>query len=323
MRAIVLHEFGPAGNLMPEDLPDPVPGPGQVRIVVRAAGVHTIETAMREGLAIGPPLPELPAVFGGEVSGTVDAVGPDVDPAWIGKDVVTGGGSPGGYAELAVADVVSLHEVPEGLGHRAAVAMITTGRTAVEFLDIAQLTPDDVVLVTSAAGGIGWLVVQYGLDLGATVVAAAGGPIKTAAVRNLGATVAVDYNAPGWGETVREALGGRRVTAVLDGVGGAKAREAFELLADGGRFVSIGASSREDFEPDPELVESRDLTVTDALALLLTRPELSDGTQERALASAAEGRMVPAIQVFPLEKAAQAHAALESRATSGKVVLEP
>lgn len=69
MHAVVLHAFGPAENLRYETVPDPEPGPGQVRIVVKAAGVHQIETAMREGLTIGPPLPELPAVFGGEVAG--------------------------------------------------------------------------------------------------------------------------------------------------------------------------------------------------------------------------------------------------------------
>ncbi|WP_432278992.1 alcohol dehydrogenase catalytic domain-containing protein, partial [Nocardia brasiliensis] len=73
MHAVVLHAFGPAENLRYETVPDPIPGPGQVRIEVRAAGVHLIETAMREGLPIGPPLPELPAIFGGEVAGIVES----------------------------------------------------------------------------------------------------------------------------------------------------------------------------------------------------------------------------------------------------------
>ncbi|TDD45274.1 NADPH quinone oxidoreductase, partial [Nonomuraea terrae] len=225
MHAVVLHAFGPAENLTYETVPDPEPGPGQVRIAVRAAGVHLVETKLRQGVSDGflPPLPELPAIFGGEVAGRVDATGPGVDPAWVGRDVVTAGGQPGGYAELAVADVTAVHRMPVNLDHDTAVAMIVTGCTTLQFLDVAKLTADDVVLVTSAAGGIGRLVVQYARGLGARVIGAAGGPAKVAAVRELGADLAVDYDEPGWERTVAERLGGRKVTAVLDGVGGDRA----------------------------------------------------------------------------------------------------
>lgn len=323
MRAVVLHEFGPAENLRYETVPDPVPGPGQVRIAVKAAGVHQIETAMREGLTIGPPLPALPTIFGGEVAGVVDAVGPEVDPSWVGVDVVTRGGQPGGYAELAVGDVARLHRIPGQLGYEGAVSMVATGGTTVGFLDVANLTADDVVLVTSAAGGIGWLVVQYARKIGAKVVGAAGGTRKVAAVRDLGADLAVDYNAAGWADAVWEALGGQKVTAVLDGVGGDKARAAFDLLADGGRFLTIGASSRQDFEPDPEALKERNLTYVNALLELLSRPEERPEQERRALAAAADGSMVPAYQTFPLSEAATAHIALRNRATAGKVLLIP
>ncbi|MEV0996200.1 zinc-binding dehydrogenase [Nonomuraea sp. NPDC050202] len=325
MHAVVLHAFGPAENLSYETVPDPEPGPGQVRIAVKAAGVHLVETMMRAGLASDslPPLPELPAVFGGEVSGQVDAVGPGVDPAWIGRDVVTSGGQPGGYAELAVAGVDGLHRLPAGLSHEAAVAMIVTGVTTLQFLDVAELTSSDVVLVTSAAGGIGRLIIQYARRLGAQVIGAAGGPGKVAAVRELGADFAVDYDVPSWQEEVGSWLGGRKVTALLDGVGGDKARAAFELLADGGRYVTIGNASQGDFTPDPETVRERGLTVTNALLLLLGRPDERPAYEVRALAAAADGTLVPDVQVFPLSQAAAAHAALESRQTTGKVVLVP
>ncbi|MER5425808.1 zinc-binding dehydrogenase [Streptosporangium roseum] len=322
MRAVVLHVFGPAENLRYETVPDPVPGPGEVRVSVRAAGVHQIETAMREGLEIGPPLPELPAIFGGEVAGVVESVGPDVDEAWIGAEVVTAQGKPGGYAELAVAGVSSLHRIPAGLGYEAAVTMVVTGTTTVGLLDIADLTSDDVVLITSAAGGIGRLVVQFAHRLGATVIGAAGGPAKTAAVRELGADIAVDYNLPDWAATVRDALGGRGVTVVLDGVEGDKGRAAFGLLAEGGRYITIGAASREEFRPDETELKERGVRFTDALMLLL---EGQDGSADeaRALAAAADGILQPAFQSFPLSQTAAAHAALESRATTGKVVLVP
>ncbi|MCX2928522.1 zinc-binding dehydrogenase [Streptomyces sp. NEAU-W12] len=322
MRAVVLHEFGPAENLRYETVPDPVPGPGEVRVSVRAAGVHQIETAMREGLEIGPPLPGLPAILGGEVAGVVESVGPDVDEAWTGAKVVTAHGRPGGYAELAVADVSSLHRIPAGLGYEAAATMVVTGRTTIGLLDIAELTSGDVVLVTSAAGGIGRLVVQFAHRLGATVIGAAGGPAKTAAVRELGADIAVDYNQPGWAGTVRDALGGRGVTAVLDGVEGAKGRAAFGLLAEGGRYITIGAASREEFRPGEAELKERGVHFTDALALLL-EGQNAPADEARALTAAADGSLVPAFQTFPLSQAAAAHAALRTRATTGKVALVP
>ncbi|MBB6349500.1 zinc-binding dehydrogenase [Nonomuraea muscovyensis] len=325
MHAVVLHAFGPAENLRYESVPDPVPGPGEVRIAVRAAGVHLVETMMRTGLAGDslPPLPELPSIFGGEVAGRVDAVGPDVDPSWIGRDVVTSGGRPGGYAELAVAGLASLHPLPDGLGYETAVAMVVTGSTTMGFLDVAGLTPDDVVLITSAAGGIGRLLVQYARDLGATVIGAAGGPAKVAAVAELGADLAVDYDQPSWDKTVAEWLDGRPLTAVLDGVGGDRARAAFELLGRGGRYLTIGNASRQDFWPDAGTLADREITAVNALLHLLGKPEQRPEFEVRALAAAAEGRLVPAVQTFPLAQAAAAHAALESRATTGKVVLVP
>ncbi|MFD6437679.1 zinc-binding dehydrogenase [Streptomyces venezuelae] len=326
MRAVVLHEFGPAENLRNETLPDPVAGPGQVRIAVRAAGVHFVETVMRRGEAsdMAPPLPDLPAVFGGEVAGTVESVGSGVDTAWLGRSVVVPRATPGGYAELAVADIEQAHIVPDGLGFESAVTMVMTGATTMGLLGVAQLRPDDVVLVTSAAGGVGRLVVQYAHSLGATVIGAAGGPAKVDAVRALGADIAVDYNRPGWEREVAERLGGgRRVTAVLDGVSGEKGAAAFELIADGGRYVVIGWSSQNDFEPRPEVLAERGITFTNALLHLLENPGDGPEHERQALEAAAKGELVPAVQSFPLERAAEAHAAIERRETTGKVVLVP
>ncbi|MFI1681326.1 zinc-binding dehydrogenase [Streptomyces sp. NPDC020607] len=326
MRAVVLHEFGPAENFRNETLPDPVAGSGQVRIAVKAAGVHFVETVMRRGEAsdMAPPLPDLPAVFGGEVAGTVEAVGPGVDTEWLGRSVVVPRATPGGYAELAVADVEQAHIVPDGLGFEAAVTMVMTGATTMGLLGVAQLRSDDVVLVTSAAGGVGRLVVQYARSIGATVVGAAGGSAKVDAVLKLGADIAVDYNRPGWEREVAERLGGgRRVTAVLDGVSGEKGAAAFELIADGGRYVVIGWSSQSAFEPDPEVLAKRDITFTNALLHLLENPADAPAYQRQALEAAAKGELVPDIQTFPLERAAEAHAAIERRETTGKVVLVP
>ncbi len=131
MHAVRLHAFGPAENLTYEQAETPVPGPGQVRIAVTAAGVHLLDTSLRAGVQGGPQaLPELPTVPGREVAGTVDALGPGTDPAWLGRRVVVHRRMvPGGYAEHAVTDADRLHPEPDGLDEAAAVAMIGTGRT--------------------------------------------------------------------------------------------------------------------------------------------------------------------------------------------------
>ncbi len=198
MHAIRQHEFGAADTLRYEEVDDPSPGPGQVRIAVAAAGIHLIDTRIRTG-APGPfPPPALPMTPGREVAGVVDTVGPDIDESWLGARVVAHlGMASGGYAELALAPAENLHRLPDTLSDEAAVAMIGTGRTTMNILESAQLSQSDVVLVTAAAGGIGNLLIQEARAIGATSVGLAGGAAKVEQVRELGATLAVDYTEPG------------------------------------------------------------------------------------------------------------------------------
>ncbi|MFM9368181.1 zinc-binding dehydrogenase [Streptomyces sp. Da 82-17] len=335
MRAIRHHAFGPAENLVLEEVDTPEPGPGQLRIAVRAAGVHLLDTAIRSG--VQGPLPELPAlptVPGREVAGVVDAVGPGADPAWLGKRAVTHlGFAPGGYAELAVVDASRPHEIPDGLDEAAAVAMIGTGRTAMGIVQFAELGPESVVLVPAAAGGLGTLLVQYAKNAGATVVGLAGGPEKTALVEADGADLAVDYRQPDWPDKVRAHLGGRTATVVLDGVGGPAGRAAVDLLGPGGRHVVFGWSSQgiggedDPHRPDAAELAERGVTAVEVLGppmLARAGGENPIRTLElRALEEAATGRLRPRVQRFPLAEAAAAHRALEGRGTVGKVVLEP
>ena len=327
MHAIVQHAFGPAENLRYEQTPDPEPDRGQVAIAVEAAGVHVIDTAIRRGEGGGPfPLPDLPMIPGREVAGVVDRVGPGVDHAWVGRRVVVHlGPASGGYAERAVAAVDALHVIPDGLGVEAAVAMIGTGRTALGILEAAELTADDVVLVTAAAGGLGALLVQAARGAGAAVVGLAGGPAKVETVRRLGATAAVDYRAPGWPDAVVAALGDRAPTLLLDGVGGDAGRAAFELLGPAGRVVLYGGSSGSPLALTTADLAARALRATWALGpRLLQRPGGFRPLEHRALAEAAAGRLVPLVNApVPLAEAAAAHRAIEGRATVGKVVLTP
>jgi NADPH2:quinone reductase len=322
MYAIRLHDFGPAENLRYEKVDDPVPGPGQVRIEVVSAGVHFIDAAIRAGRTQGRfPAPDLPAIPGREVSGVVEALGPGVDHAWLGRRVVAHlGQADGGYAELAVCAVDALHPVPDGLTHDAAVAMIGTGRTTMAILELARLTSGDVVLVTAAAGGIGSLLVQAARNAGATVIGLAGGRAKVERVRQLGATMAVDYTEAGWARTVSDAYD---VTVALDGVGGEAGRAALELVGAGGRLVMFGWSSGEPTQLSTMDLYVRGLTVSVAIGpRMFRRPGGLRGLETRALAEASAGRLVPLVgQRFPLAQAAMAHTAVETRSTVGKTVL--
>ncbi|KUM82586.1 MULTISPECIES: zinc-binding dehydrogenase [Streptomyces] len=338
MRAIRLHTFGPAENLSYEETADPVPGPGQVRIAVRAAGVHLLDTALREGHQGPAPRPTaLPTVPGREVAGTVESLGEGVAGLWLGKRVVAHlGFAPGGYAELAVTDVDRVHEIPGNLDFAQAVAMIGTGRTAMGIVQFAELGPDSVAVIPAAAGGIGTLLVQYAKNAGATVVGLAGGPSKTARVRANGADLAVDYQDSAWPGKVRAFLGGRPATVVLDGVGGDIARECVALLdpddrPDGsdrpgrpGRHLVFGWSGEGIRDGGPYLVEGvSEQVLGDAMARRAGGPHPIRTLELRALTEAAAGRLTPAVQRFPLAEAAAAHRALETRGTTGKVVLEP
>jgi NADPH2:quinone reductase len=355
MHAVRLDTFGPPENLRYEEAPDPVPGPGQVRIAVAAAGVHLVDTTLRSGKYGGPmPPPELPTIPGREVAGTVDALGEGTDPAWLGRRVVAHLGMvPGGYAGLAVTDAARLHVLPDGLDAAAAVAMIGTGRTTMGILRLSGLRVSDTVVVLAAAGGFGTLLVQYARQLGATVIGAAGGPAKTERVRSLGADLAVDYGREEWTREIRDFLGGggasasgggagasgaetegnpeaqrgAGVTVVFDSVGSGLARAAVELLVPGGRHLVYGWSAGEPLHfADSELAErgiTSETVVGPTLQKLIGTPEGLRALESEALDAAANGLLRPAVQPFPLADAAGAHRALESRATMGKVVLIP
>ncbi|WP_445394848.1 zinc-binding dehydrogenase [Streptomyces sp. LE64] len=343
MRAIRLHAFGPAENLLFEEVPDPVPAAGEVLIEVAAAGVHVLDTVLRQGVAgPGPGPAVLPTVPGREVAGTVSAVGPGADPVWAGRRVVAHiGMNPGGYAERIAVPAERLHEVPEGLDAAAAVAMIGTGRTAMGIVQFAEPGPDDVVVVPAAAGGLGTLLVQHARNAGAVVVGLAGGAAKVARVRAAGADLAVDYREPSWAGTVRAFLDAgagrpgtpRGATIVYDGVGGDTARAAVHLLAPGGTHVVFGWFGHADpldagpHRPHETYLKERGISSREVLGPVMLERAGGENPlrtlELRSLSLAARGSLVPAVTRYPLAEAARAHRELEGRLTVGKVVLEP
>lgn len=323
MRAIRQYEFGAPEVLRYETMPDPSPDPGQARIAVDVAGVHVVDTSIRRGDAAGPfALPALPMTPGREVAGVVDEVSSDIDSVWLGRRAVAHlGQASGGYAELALAPTDRLHEIPAAISSADAVTMIGTGRTAVGILERAHVTADDVVIVTAAAGGLGALFVQEAHALGATVVALAGGPAKVKRARELGADIAVDYLLAGWLREVRNALDGHPTTLALDGVGGEIGRAAFELLSAGGRLARFGWTSGA-----PAEISADEFAAHGVTDLRITGAQLGPRMAElesMALDRAASGTWRPLVQDYPLARAADAHRAIESRATTGKVVLIP
>jgi NADPH2:quinone reductase len=320
MRAVVLNRFGPPGELVPVEVPDPVPGSGQVIVAVVAVSITFVETQIRAGHPPHPAMaPALPVILGNGVGGVISAVGADVEASLIGRRVVTTTGGSGGYAELVAVQHADVIDVPETLGVQTATALLADGRTALALMEAAAVRPGETVLVEAAAGGVGSLLVQLARRAGATVIGAAGGSRKVVVATDLGADVAVDYAEKGWPERVLDLAG--QVDVVFDGVGGVVGQAAFGLLRDGGRCCTFGMASGEFTSIAGELAARRRITVLRGAPVSAERMrELS----RRALDDAADGGLRPLIgQTYPLSAASDAHAAIEARATIGKTLLLP
>ncbi|MFS3126937.1 zinc-binding dehydrogenase [Nocardioides sp. Bht2] len=313
MHAIRHHAFGPADVLGLELLVDLTPQPGQLRIAVEAAGVHVLDTAIRAGRSFGMgQAPELPAIPGREVAGTVDLIGDGVERSWLGRRVVAHLGlGGGGYASQAVVAVERAYSIPDGLDAATAVAAIGTGRTASAILELSGLTSADTAAVTSAAGGLGALLLQGIRAAGGTAVGVSGGGEKAAIVTSYGAT-AIDHRAADWADQIDEH---GPYTLVFDGVGGVVGEALYRRLAPGGRLVRYGW-----FSDEPPTYDDPQRRVIDVLGPpILSR--IAEFEQD-ALAAAASGVRVPLVSShFDLADAAEAHRAIEQRRTVGKVVL--
>jgi NADPH2:quinone reductase len=323
MRAVWVREFGGPEVLQPGTAPAPVPGAGQLLVEVAYAAIVFVDTQIRAGRSPFPTGPTPPYIPGNGVAGTVTAVGPGTDPSWLGRTVVTPTGGAGGYAELAVADAASALPVPDGLDPATAVALLADGRTAVGLHRLAAPTKGEWVLVEAAGGGVGSLLVQLAVASGARVIAAASSPAKLALASDLGAELTIDYSTPDWPADIHQATKaapGGGVTVVYDGVGGEVGRAALGLIGDGGRFVVFGRASGSMTDTSGPEIAARGIKVS-GLADFATLGDITELAAE-ALAEAAAGRLRPTIgQTFPLDRAADAHAAIESRTALGKTLL--
>jgi NADPH:quinone reductase len=322
--AISVGRFGGPEVLTPVQAPDPVAGPGELVIAVTASDVMFVDTMIRSGrgarfFPIRPPY-----VPGNGVAGRVTSVGDGVDDGWLGRPVIahTGGpGGSGGYAEQAVAGLEDTVLVPDGLDPLSAAAVIHDGPTAVRIVRLVDVRPGEHVLVLGAAGGMGILLVQLLRARGAQVIGAARGKAKADAVGEAGADAVIDYGQPGWTSSVLQATGGSSPAVVLDGVGGELGRDAYRILADGGRFSAHGAPSGAFSAIDPADARRRDITVT-GLGDLQVRPGERAGLARQLLPDVLAGKVRPLIgQTFPLAEAARAHALMEAREAIAKTLL--
>jgi NADPH:quinone reductase len=319
MRAVVADHPGDPDVLRPATLPDPRPGPGQVRVAVEIAAITFVDTQLRAGTSVGPTV-TFPVVLGNGVGGRVDRVGDDADHSWIGTSVVTATGGSGGYATSALARVADLHRVPQGLGLPEATALLADGRTAVGLHRAAGIRPGETVVVTAAAGGVGSLLVQLAAASGAHVVGLVGSLPKLELARTLGAETALNYGDDDWVEHLCD-VAPAGIDVVFDGIGAGVTDALLPLVRRGGRYLQHGAAGGRLVPIDAEAAEARGIAVIPLGAIGRAPSELF-ALVEEALDLGARGTIRPTIgQTFPLERAADAHAAIEGRGTLGKTLL--
>ncbi len=327
MKAIQFSRFGGPDTLEPIELPAPAPRRGEVLVRVKAIGVNLAETLMRENRYAVTP--ELPAVPGSEAAGVVAALGAGVETLAVGQRVAAPlfatGASVGAYAEYVAIDAGLAAPLPDALSFEAATALMIQGLTA---LSLTRRIPlkGKTVLVNAAAGGVGSLLVQLAKRAGArVVVAGASSAEKLAFARSLGADAGVDYTSPGWTDALTEATGGAGPEVIYESVGGAVTSASLEALAPLGQIVIYGALNIQSFALGvPELLrlifKNQSLTGF-AVAPLLTPTDLRSELAELFDLAVSGELKVTIGGRYPLDRAADAHRALESRKTTGKLVL--
>jgi NADPH2:quinone reductase len=323
MWAIQIDEHGGPDVMRWRELPDPTPGAGQVVVRLAAAGLNYIDTYQRTGLYQVP----LPYVLGLEGAGTVTAVGDGVSDLAIG-DRVAWATNPGSYAEQVAVAAASVMRVPEAVAWDVAAAVPLQGMTA-HFLaaDTFPLAPGHRCLVHAGAGGVGLLLIQIAKLRGVEVFTTVGSPEKAELAAAAGADHTILYRDVDFAEAVRGIAGSERpLDVVYDGVGQSVFRQSLTLLRPRGTMVTFGnASGPVDPVSPLELSANGSLFLTrPTLFHHATTPEEIQGRADDLFGWIADGSLDVRIGArFALSEAADAHRALEGRATTGKVVLAP
>jgi NADPH2:quinone reductase len=322
MKAIRIEAFGGPEVLRLADVADPAPGKGEIVVRSEASGINYLDTYHRTGLYPNP----LPFVPGMEGAGVVTAAGPEVALFRIG-DRVAWTNAIGSYAASVKMPAEKAVAVPEGVELRTAAAVMLQGMTA-HYLTASTfpLAKGHTCLVHAAAGGVGLLLVQMAKQRGARVIGTVGSEAKAALARAAGADELILYRQEDFLAAVKRLTNGRGVDVVYDGVGKETAQKSLDCLALRGMMVFFGNASGPVGPIDP-------LVLSQKGSLFLTRPTLFHYVADRAslearaadvLGQVAAKRLDVRIdRTFPLAQAASAHQALESRQTTGKLLLIP
>jgi NADPH2:quinone reductase len=343
MKAIVIHEFGPPDVLRYEDVPDPEPRAGEIRIRVHAATVNRVlDVSLRAGreAARGPALPLIPGV---DCAGIVDAVGPGVgrwragmrvaaagvmplqvcpedDEAYRGPTGMMGIKRPGGFAEMVAVPACAAIAIPDGLDfHQAAVIMRHVPTAWNLLFNVAELKAGETVLIMGAGGNLGTIGIQIAKNvIGATVIAAAGSDERVKAGVELGADHGVNYNTHDLKAEVLRLTGGKGVNVLYDNIANPKVLPlAFQAIGFDGRLVTAGAHGGPNVTIDFSHLYHKRITIKG-------RPGYHPPDVPRCFAAAAQGKVRAQIdRILPLSRAAEAHRLVESGEPVGKIVLDP
>jgi NADPH2:quinone reductase len=323
VKAIRIHKVGGPEVLQWEDITLPAPGPGEIRVRNHAIGLNFIDTYFRSGLY---PAPHMPFVPGNEGAGEVLAVGPNVTEFKIG-DRVAYVSTLGSYAEERIVAANSVVALPGTVSFEAAASMMLKGMTAEYLLHRThKVKQGDTILVHAAAGGTGLILCQWGKALGATVIGTVGSQEKADLAKAHGAHHTILYREEDFPARVKEITGGKLCDVVYDGVGKDTFLPSLDCLRPFGIMASFGNASG--------AVEAFNLGVLGAKgSLYVTRPTLFTHIAKREtmvemaanlFEAVGSGKVtVPVNATFPLQDAANAHRALESRGTTGSTVLIP
>ena len=323
MRAVTISEPGGPEVLALAEVPDPEPGPGELVIDVAATAVNRAHLLQRQGLY--PPPPGASEVIGLECSGTVSAVGPDVEHWKVGDEVcalLAGGG----YATRVCVPAGQVMPVPDGVDLVTAAALPEVACTVwSNVFMVAGLQPDERFLVHGGAGGIGTFAIQLASALGARVLTTAGSAEKLAICTDLGADVAINYREDDFVEAVRRATDGHGADVILDNMGASYLGRNVEVLATEGRLVIIGMQGGIKGELDISvLLRKRGAVIATALRSRPTAEKASicAAVAEHVWPLVAEGRIRPIVHTtLPLSGAGDAHALMEAGDNVGKILL--
>ena len=324
MRAVLCKSYGPPESLVVEDLPDPVPGEGEVVVDVSVIGMNFFDSLIIQNkYQVKPPLPFSP---GAELAGRVASVGPGVDPFWIGRRVAAWVGW-GACRSKVIVRADLLVPVPDGLADESAAGlMVTYGTTLYALKDRARLQPGESLAVLGASGGVGLAAVEIGALMGARVIACASSPEKLAIARDHGATDLVDYGASDLRESLKAATGTGGVDVVYDPVGGALAEPALRSMAWKGRYLVIGFAAGEIPKIPLNLVLLKGCDVQGVFwgAFTEREPAANAANIATLMQWAADGRIrAHASAVYPLDDTAAAIRLIAERKAAGKVLVRP